>query len=44
MARIVAITGCPAGVAHTFMAAEALKKTAALLGQAAGRRSRLMAV
>src|SRR5215212_1935450 len=32
MAKIVAITGCPAGVAHTFMAAAALKKTAALLG------------
>lgn len=32
MAKIVAITGCPAGVAHTLMAAEALKKTAAVLG------------
>jgi fructose PTS system EIIBC or EIIC component len=32
MAKIVAITGCPAGVAHTLMAAEALKKTAAFLG------------
>lgn len=32
MARIVAITGCPAGVAHTQMAAEALRKTAAFLG------------
>lgn len=32
MARIVAITGCPTGVAHTYMAAEALKKTAAVLG------------
>jgi PTS system fructose-specific IIC component len=32
MAKIVAITGCPAGVAHTFMAAEALKKTAVLMG------------
>jgi fructose PTS system EIIBC or EIIC component len=32
MAKIVAITGCPAGVAHTFMAAEALKKTAAVMG------------
>ena len=27
--RIVAITACPTGIAHTFMAAEALKKTAA---------------
>src|SRR6476661_3462358 len=32
MARIVAITGWPTGVAHTYMAAEALKKTAAILG------------
>jgi fructose PTS system EIIBC or EIIC component len=32
MAKIVAITGCPTGVAHTYMAAEALKKTAAILG------------
>lgn len=32
MAKIVAITGCPAGVAHTLMAAEALKKTAAVMG------------
>lgn len=32
MAKIVAITGCPAGVAHTQMAAAALKKTAALMG------------
>ena len=32
MARIIAITACPTGIAHTYMAAEALKKTAALLG------------
>src|SRR4051794_24924985 len=32
MAKIVAITGCPTGVAHTLMAAEALKKTAAIMG------------
>jgi PTS system fructose-specific IIC component len=32
MAKIVAITGCPTGVAHTLMAAEALKKTAAVMG------------
>jgi PTS system fructose-specific IIC component len=32
MAKIVAVTGCPAGVAHTFMAAEALRKTAAVMG------------
>ena len=32
MARIIAVTACPTGIAHTYMAAEALKKTAALLG------------
>ncbi|HEX6303467.1 MAG TPA: PTS fructose-like transporter subunit IIB [Anaerolineales bacterium] len=32
MARIVAVTGCPTGIAHTKMAAEALKKTAAAMG------------
>jgi PTS system fructose-specific IIC component len=32
MAKIVAITGCPTGMAHTFLAAEALKKTAAVMG------------
>lgn len=32
MAKIVAVTGCPTGIAHTIMAAEALKKTAALMG------------
>lgn len=32
MAKIIAITGCPTGVAHTQMAAEALKKTAAVMG------------
>lgn len=30
--RIVAVTACPTGIAHTFMAAEALKKSAAQLG------------
>ncbi|MDR3708672.1 MAG: fructose-specific PTS transporter subunit EIIC [Capsulimonadaceae bacterium] len=30
--HIVAITSCPTGIAHTFMAAEALKKAAAALG------------
>ncbi|WP_427916917.1 PTS fructose transporter subunit IIBC [Vibrio amylolyticus] len=30
--KIVAITACPTGVAHTFMAAEALEKEAARLG------------
>ena len=30
--KIVAITACPTGIAHTFMAAEALKKSAAALG------------
>lgn len=32
MRRIVAVTACPTGVAHTIMAAEALKKTAHALG------------
>lgn len=32
MAKIVAVTSCPTGIAHSLMAAEALKKTAALLG------------
>ncbi len=32
MARIVAVTACPTGIAHTYMAAEALKKQASLLG------------
>ncbi len=30
--RIVAITACPTGIAHTFMAADALKKAAAAAG------------
>ncbi|MGB0128965.1 MAG: PTS fructose-like transporter subunit IIB, partial [Rhodocyclaceae bacterium] len=34
MANIVAVTACPTGIAHTYMAAEALKKTAALMGHA----------
>src|SRR5512138_854736 len=32
MARIVAVTACPTGIAHTIMAAEALKKTAVAMG------------
>lgn len=32
MAKIVAVTGCPTGIAHTLMAAEALKKTATAMG------------
>jgi len=32
MAKIVAVTGCPTGIAHTMMAAEALKKTAEAMG------------
>lgn len=32
MAKIVAVTGCPTGIAHTQMAAEALRKTAEALG------------
>ncbi|MEF2280207.1 PTS fructose-like transporter subunit IIB [Deinococcus sp. YIM 134068] len=36
MARLVAITACPTGIAHTFMAAEALRRAA----QAAGHTLR----
>jgi fructose PTS system EIIBC or EIIC component len=32
MARIVAVTSCPTGIAHTFMAAESLKRGAEALG------------
>ncbi len=32
MKKIVAVTGCPTGIAHTFMAEEALKKAAEELG------------
>jgi PTS system fructose-specific IIC component len=32
MAKLVAVTGCPTGIAHTKMAEEALKKTAAAMG------------
>src|SRR5512145_3532913 len=32
MANIVAITSCPTGIAHTFMAAEGLEQGAAKLG------------
>jgi PTS system fructose-specific IIC component len=34
MAKIIAVTACPTGIAHTYMAAEALKKTAAVMGHA----------
>jgi PTS system fructose-specific IIC component len=30
--KIATVTSCPTGIAHTFMAAEALKKTAAMMG------------
>ena len=30
--RIVAVTACPTGIAHTYMAADVLKKAAAKLG------------
>jgi fructose PTS system EIIBC or EIIC component len=32
MAKIIAVTGCPTGIAHTVMAAEALKKTSEVMG------------
>ncbi|MGY0710711.1 PTS fructose-like transporter subunit IIB [Azospirillum argentinense] len=34
MAKLVAVTACPTGIAHTVMAAEALRRTAALMGHA----------
>ncbi len=34
MARIVAITSCPTGIAHTFMAAEGVQRAAEALGHA----------
>ncbi len=30
--KIVAVTACPTGIAHTYMAAEQLEKTARMLG------------
>ncbi len=32
MKRLVAVTACPTGIAHTLMAAEALKRAAATMG------------
>ena len=32
--KIVAVTACPTGIAHTYMAAEQLEKTALSLGHA----------
>src|SRR5512135_2946669 len=32
MAKIIAVMACPTGIAHTVMAAEALEKTAAVMG------------
>lgn len=32
MAKLIAVTACPTGIAHTIMAAEALKKTAPIMG------------
>jgi fructose-specific phosphotransferase system IIB component len=32
--KIVAVTSCPTGIAHTYMAAEQLEKTAKSLGHA----------
>ena len=32
--KIVAVTACPTGIAHTYMAAEQLEKTAKSLGHA----------
>jgi PTS system fructose-specific IIC component len=33
MSKIVAVTSCPTGIAHSLMAAEALRKTASLMGE-----------
>ena len=33
MAKLIAVTSCPTGIAHSMMAAEAIKRTAALMGQ-----------
>lgn len=30
--KIIAVTACPTGIAHTYMAAEQLEKTAKILG------------
>ena len=32
MTKIIAVTACPSGVAHTYMAAEALEKAGEKLG------------
>ena len=32
MKKLLGVTGCPTGIAHTFMAAEALKKAAEAAG------------
>jgi fructose PTS system EIIBC or EIIC component len=34
MARLIAVTSCPTGIAHSLMAAEAIQKTASLMGHA----------
>ena len=33
MKKLVAVTACPTGIAHTMMAAEALKRAATTMGQ-----------
>ena len=40
MANIVAVTACPTGIAHTFMAAEALRRAAQAAGHTCGSRRR----
>lgn len=30
--NIIAVTACPTGIAHTYMAADALQKAAAVMG------------
>ena len=38
--KFVAVTSCPTGIAHTYMAAEALEQAAAELEDAIGRTPR----
>mgnify|MGYP003340217181 CR=1 FL=1 len=36
MAKIVSVTSCPTGIAHTFMAAEGVQRGAEALGHSSG--------
>ena len=41
--RVLAVTACPTGIAHTYMAAEALEKAGKKLGHPPSRRCRISA-